>query len=173
MSSTAAPADARRDGAAGQVTAWWKGLATREQRLLAAAAGLVALALLWTVAVQPAWRTIRSAPVQQAALDRQWAQMQSLAAEVATLRAAPAVTPAQAQAALQSAAEQLGERARLVPGPDRATLTLTGLPPGQLGAWLVEVRRTARARPLEANLQRGPDGFSGTLVLGLGSGAAP
>jgi general secretion pathway protein M len=40
-----------------------------------------------------------------------------------------------------------------------------------LQAWLTEVRSAARARPVEAQLQRGPTGFSGSIVLSLGSPA--
>jgi general secretion pathway protein M len=149
---------------------WWRSLAPRERRLVTLAALLVGAALLWAVAVQPAWRTLRAAPAQLAQLEQQHARMQGWATETASLRATPAIAPPQALAALQAAAERLGERARVVPGPDRVTVSLTGVSPGVLGPWLEEVRRTARARPLEANLTRGPDGFSGTLVLGLGSG---
>ena len=38
-------------------------------------------------------------------------------------------------------------------------------------AWLTEVRAGARARPVEANLTRGAEGFNGTLVVALGSGS--
>ncbi len=91
--------------------------------------------------------------------------------------AGPAGTAARANAGLghrdRIAAGHAGHRPAAGagrPGPDRVTVSLTGVSPGVLGPWLEEVRRTARARPLEANLTRGPDGFSGTLVLGLGSG---
>ena len=41
-----------------------------------------------------------------------------------------------------------------------------------LRAWLLEARSGARARPLEAQLQRNPQGFSGSIGLVL-AGAAP
>jgi general secretion pathway protein M len=37
-----------------------------------------------------------------------------------------------------------------------------------LQGWLGEVRSAARARPVEAQLTRGPKGYAGTLVLTLG-----
>ena len=52
---------------------------------------------------------------------------------------------------------------------DRATLTLvTGVAPEALRAWLTEARSGARARPVEAQLQRGPLGYTGTISLTLG-----
>ena len=78
------------------------------------------------------------------------------------------MAPAQAAAALKSASERLGDRARLVLQGDRATLTLTGVASEALGAWLQEARSTARERPLEVQLLRNPQGFSGKVVVGLG-----
>ena len=52
---------------------------------------------------------------------------------------------------------------------DRATLTLTNASRRTSARdWLAEARSAARARPLEANLTRGPGGYSGTLVAQLG-----
>jgi general secretion pathway protein M len=39
--------------------------------------------------------------------------------------------------------------------------------------WLAEVRSSARARPLEANLARGPLGYSGSIVVALPGGTGP
>ena len=46
----------------------WVGLAPRERALVGGAAALVALALLWWVALAPALATLRSADVQHRAL---------------------------------------------------------------------------------------------------------
>jgi general secretion pathway protein M len=51
---------------------------------------------------------------------------------------------------------------------ERAVLTLNGVGPQALREWLQEARSAARARPLEANLSRGPAGFSGSIVLSTG-----
>lgn len=157
--------------AGGAARAWWRGLAARERRLLAVGGGVVLLALVWAVAVLPAWRTLQRAPAQIESLEAQLQGMRALAAEAQQLRATPAVSPEQATAVLKSAVERLGAKAKLSLQGDRAVLTLTGLEPGQLTSWLAEVRSGARVRPLEANLTRAGTGFSGTLVLGLG--AAP
>jgi general secretion pathway protein M len=65
----------------------WQALAPRERRAVAAAAAVLAAYALWAFAVQPAWRTVRTAPAQLAALDAEWQAMQRLATEARSLRA--------------------------------------------------------------------------------------
>ncbi|MDP1791809.1 MAG: type II secretion system protein GspM, partial [Methylibium sp.] len=89
------------------------------------------------------------------------------AAESQELRKLPTVKPAQAEAALRGATERLGTNARLTLQGDRATLTLSGVPGEALAAWLGEVRSAARARPDEAKLSHGPNGYSGSVLLTL------
>ena len=117
---------------------------------------------------QPAWRTLARAPAEIDTLDAQLQSMQRLAAEAQELRAAPPVTPDQATAALKAATARLGDKARLALQGERAVLTLNGVGTGALRDWLAEARAGARARPLEANLTRASQGYSGTLVVGLG-----
>lgn len=145
----------------------WAGMAQRERRLLTMALWVVGLAAVWLLAVQPAWRTLRETPAQLDALDLQLQDMQRLAAESRELRALPAVPPGQAEAALRGATERLGPTARLTLQGERATLNVTGVSGEALAAWLVEVRSAARARPDEASLSRGPNGYTGTVTLGL------
>ncbi|HEY0953463.1 MAG TPA: hypothetical protein VGE36_01805 [Roseateles sp.] len=64
--------------------------------------------------------------------------------------------------------EHLGPVARLNLAGSRATVTLNGIAPAALQAWLGEVRSAARARPVEAQLTRGPQGYAGSIVLALG-----
>jgi len=155
-------------GVRDQLVERWKTLAPRERRGLRIAFVLLAIFVVWLIAVQPAWRIVRAAPAQLDALDLQWQHMQRLAAETRELRVAPTVAPAQAAIALRTATEQLGDRARLALLGDRATLTLTGIPGDRLVAWLAEARTAARARPIDAQLTRGPQGYSGTIVVTLG-----
>jgi general secretion pathway protein M len=147
---------------------WWRALPGRERRLLLMAAGLVGLALLWWLALQPALRTLRSAPAEIEAAEAQLRAMQRLAAESTELRNTPPVNSEQAAAALRAATERLGERAKLSLQGDRAVLTLNGVATSQLRDWLGEARSGARARPVEASLLRSGEGFSGTLVLAIG-----
>lgn len=149
----------------------WAALAPRERLGVALGAALLALAALWLVAVQPAWRTLRSAPAEADALEAQWQQMQRLAAESRELRGTVPVSAAQSAEALRAATERLGAQGRLTVAGDRATLTLSGASGAQLAAWLAEVRSAARARVVEATLTRGPQGYNGSVVVALGGAA--
>ncbi len=151
-----------------QAATWWQARTSRERQAVIVVGSLVLLFAVWSVLAQPALRTVREAPAQLDLLDAQYQQMQRIAAESAGLRNAPRVSPAQAAAALKSATDRLGDRARLTLLGDRATLTLNGVSPEALRAWLNEARSGARARPTEAQLTRSPTGFSGTLGVALG-----
>lgn len=154
-----------------QALAQWSALGERERWALQVAATMLGLLLFWLIAIAPARRTIQAAPAQLEMLELQLQQMQGQALEARTLQAAPTVPPAQAQAALVGATERLGSAARLQVSGDRAVLSLNGVSPEALQGWLGEVRSAARARPVEAQLSRGPKGFSGSVVLALGAGA--
>jgi general secretion pathway protein M len=150
------------------VQAWWQSLAERERRLLAVGGAVLLLGVVWALLVQPAWRTLKSAPSELDRLEAQLQNMQQLAAETQQLRAAPPITPDQASAALNAATTRLGDKGKLLIQGTRATLTLTGVGSTALRDWLTEARAGARAKPIEANLTRATQGYSGTLVLAIG-----
>lgn len=153
-----------------QAASKWRLLAPRERRMVLAAGLLVSVALVWMVLVRPAWRTLQEVPKQIDVLDLQLQQMQGFAAEARLLREQPRVNAAQADEALRAATSRLGPQARLSIQSDRATLTLNDVPGAALASWFGEVRSAARARPLEAQLTHNPNGYSGTVVLGLARG---
>ena len=154
-----------------QLRRWWTALPVREQRLLGLAATLLGLFLLWSLAVSPAWHTLRTAPPLLAAGESQLRIMQSLASEAAALRAVAPVPLAQAQQALSAASERLGDHVKLSLQGERALLTVKGLSGDQLKGWLAEARAGARARVVEASLsQISPGLYDGSLTLALGSG---
>ena len=62
---------------------------------------------------RPAWRTLKQTPDQLKEVNAVLDDMRRQAEEVKVMRALPPVPPAQAQAALQSATDRLGEGARL------------------------------------------------------------
>jgi general secretion pathway protein M len=146
----------------------WRNLAPRERRGLLMAGLAIGLLLLWMIAVRPAWQVLRTAPAQLASLEAQAQEMQRLAAESRTLRDAAPVSPAAATAALRAASDRLGPAARLQLQGERATLSFDNLPAPRLAAWLAEARSGARARPTEANLTRGTQGYSGTITVVTG-----
>lgn len=148
----------------------WQALAPRERLGLQWAAAALALLALIGLGIQPAWRTLSQGPAQFARLEGQLQQMQQWAAEAQALRQLPAVPAAQAQQALQAATDFLGAGARLDVQGERARVSVSELSGEALSRWLAEVRSSARARPIEAQLQRGPRGYSGHIVLALGGG---
>lgn len=149
----------------------WQALPERERLGLTLAGIAVGIALAWMIGVAPALRTLRETPAQIDALDLQLQSMQRMAAEAKELRGTAPVPATLAADALKSATDRLGDRGRLTLMGDRATLTLTGVTSEALRGWLVEARSGARARPLEAQLTRGPQGYAGTIVVGIGGGA--
>jgi general secretion pathway protein M len=147
----------------------WAALAPREQALVGAAAALVALALLWWIALAPALATLRHAAEQQRTLDAQLAQVQRLQAQARAMQAQPRLNHEEALRQLELAIrQQLGASARYSIAGDRVTVTLANTPAPALAQWLTQVRANARAIPGEARLARNPaGGWDGSLVLAL------
>jgi len=161
-----------RPGAAPLAAAknWWSRLTLRDRGLVTLGAAVLALYLLWAVAVAPALATLRRAPAQLAALQMQEQQMQLLAQVAKALRGTQPVPPAQAAQALNAATARLGAQAKVSLQGERAVLTVQGVPAPQLMAWLAEVRAGARGRVSEATLtQSGPGAFSGSLTVVIGA----
>lgn len=147
----------------------WDTLASREKVLVGGAAAVVALALLWLVAVAPALATLRTAESQHRAADAQLQRMRGLQTQAQSLQAQPKQNPEEALRQLElSARQRLGTTARMVIAGDRVTLTLTGTAPDALAQWLTQARVNARVLPGEARLNRNSGGlWEGTLVLNL------
>jgi general secretion pathway protein M len=172
MNTTTAPVQGSRWAA---LTApWrqrWQSLGPRERRAVAGVAWAVGLALLWFVGIAPAWRSASTAAARLDQLDAQLQQMQRLATEATALRALPPVGGLQSQSALKAATDALGPAGRLLLGGERATVTFANATGTQVRDWLAEARSAARVRPVEANLTRGPQGYSGTIIVQMPGGA--
>ncbi|MGM9513592.1 type II secretion system protein GspM [Roseateles sp. DB2] len=151
----------------------WQALQPRERSALLLAGIALAALLLWLMALQPALRTLRETPPRLAQAEEQLQQMRRLAQESQALKDLPPVPPAQAEQALKASTERLGGSAQLQVSGDRATLQLRNISPEQLQNWLAEARSAARARTVEAQMQRSPSGYNGVIVLALDGGAAP
>jgi general secretion pathway protein M len=147
----------------------WEGLRPREQAMAAAAGAVVAVALVWMVALGPALSTLRSAEAQRRALDTQLQHMRTLQAQAQALQSQPKLSYDEALRLLeQSVAQRLGATARMVVVGERVNITLTGTAPDALAQWLTQARVNARALPSEARLNRNAGGlWEGTLVLTL------
>lgn len=135
----------------------WSALSARERSLVLLAIALVALALLWWLALAPALATLRSAPARHAALDQQLQHMLSLQAEAQQLQASARARPGDSLATLRTTlAHSLGPSARLTVLGEHATVTLQGACADALAHWLAQARSSAQAAALGARLTRSP-----------------
>ena len=157
--------------AAGPGAMFWKERAPRERQLIAAMVFAVTVLVVWLIAIQPALQTLRETPPKLDQLDLRLQQMQLAALESQALRSATPVPQAQATQALRTATERLGDKAKLVVQGDRATVSFTGVAIDGLRGWLGEARSGARARPVEAQLQKAGSGYTGSISVVL-SGSA-
>lgn len=147
----------------------WNGLAPREKRLVAAAGTLVAIALVWWIAIGPALATLRSAEEQHRSLDAQLQQMLRLQAQAQAMQSQPKQTHDEALRLLElSVRQHLGLSARYTIAGERVTINLTGTSSQALAQWLTQARVNAHALPGEARLTRtAAGGWDGTLVVTL------
>ncbi len=137
--------------------AWWPELELREQRLFMAGAALVALALIWWLALAPALRTLSSAPQEHAQLDAQLQQMTTLQTQAKALQSQPRATREDAMRGLEtSVRENLGPNAQLQPANagENVTISLRATPAESLAQWFTQARSNARAVPREVHLTR-------------------
>jgi len=132
----------------------WQQRNPREKKGLALVALLLTLALLWSLALDPAWRTWQLAPAKQAALDRQTQRMRELQAQAQRLQSAPANSTAQARQWLEASVRDLGTGARIQVQGDRATLSVESAPADSMARWLSQARERAQALPVQAQLQQ-------------------
>ena len=166
MSSLFPPSQAAAAGGS-PLARRWAEFSPRERVLVGVMAAALAVLVVWLLAVRPAWRTLAQAPALRAQADQQLLQMQALIAEAKQLRGLPGVPTAQAAEVLKGAAQRLGTRAKLQVQAERATLTLAQVSGEEIRQFLLEARTGARARPVELQLTRADDLYSGTVVLAL------
>lgn len=132
---------------------WLAKLAPRERRALGLAAAVVAMALLWWLALAPALATLRQAPAQHAKLDAELQHLQTLAAQAQALQSQPPLGRDDALRALEAATQRhLGADAKLNAVGDQATATFKAAEATALAQWLAEVRINARTVPTELRL---------------------
>ena len=146
----------------------WQQVSKREQRLLALALAVVALALLWWLGLAPALKLHKSAAQQHLALDAQLQQMQHLQDRALALRAQPLISASDARQALEASLKPLGDGARLVVQQERVSVTLKAVAPEALAQWLSTLRQSARSVPTEMHLTRNTaGGWDGNVLLAL------
>lgn len=152
----------------------WAAMGAREQRGLRLAAAVLVLALVWSVLLAPALRTLKNVDAQNTLLGKELERMQALQTRARALQAQPALAPKESLKALQTAATALGKSAVLQVAGEQATLTLKQVGASALAQWLTP-QAGAGLSPFEAHLQREGSSaeplWSGTLVFRLPAGA--
>lgn len=149
----------------------WQALPPRERQMARLAATVVGVALLWLIAIAPAWSTLSKSPAEIDRLDGELRQMRALAQQAQQLKQALPVPQEQSITALRTATERLGPNAELTLTGPQAQLRLRGVTGAALATWLTEARQTARARPQEVELQSGAQGYTGRLTVTLPGGS--
>jgi general secretion pathway protein M len=165
--------------------AWWPELDPREQRMILGGTALVALAVLWWVALAPALRVLSAAPAEHAQLDAQLQQMNRLKTQARALQTQPRASREDALRDLETSVRQnLGPNAQMqgAGAGEGVTIALHAAPADALAQWFAQARSNARAVPREAHMTRSTQNaaaapaaasepprvrWDGTLVMGL------
>ena len=147
---------------------WWGALVLRERRMLLAAAAALSAAVLWSVFLAPALKTLQVAPALFEKADAQLQSMQMLAAQAKVLQGRSPLGRAETLRALESSVQQrLGANAQLNVAGDRITVTFKEIAPDVLAQWLSQARLTARAVVVQASLGRSAEAWGGSVVFNL------
>lgn len=130
--------------------------------MVAAAASVVGVALVWLIAIAPAWQVHASYASSSQALERQIQQMQAMRqyalqmqAELASSTAGSSHSPTAMASAIQTSAERLlGTTSPTPLAGDRVTVRFQNVPAPQLLQWLQQVRESTRAQAAQVQLSR-------------------
>ncbi|UCH49320.1 MAG: type II secretion system protein M [Betaproteobacteria bacterium] len=142
---------------------WWTGLARRERIMTITATAVVFLGLLYSLAVEPAWKTRARLAAELPRLQAELVQIEALSAEAKRLDARIGV--GQTAEALRDAAEQSIRRANLAAnvgsdGENTVTVKATGVSASAWLRWLESFTRETRSAVAAASMQRnGPAGL--------------
>lgn len=139
---------------------WWVGLDRRERAMTAAAAAFAAIALLFLVAIEPAWKARQRLAAELPKLRVQAGEVQMLAQEAGQLkqRGVAVESADAARAALEQSLARAGLPATRVAVLDerRIAVTSSGVAVSQWLAWAEEAARDSRLRIATARMSRGP-----------------
>jgi len=138
---------------------WWLGLAHRERVMTAAAAAFVLLALLFLIAIEPAWKARVRLATELPNLRAQAAEVDALALEAKGLKsrvvAAESVGAARAAIEKSLAQASLGDVRIAVLDDRRLSVNAGGVSVSQWLAWAEEAARESRLRIAAARVSRG------------------
>jgi general secretion pathway protein M len=141
-----------------RLRAWWLGLARRERVMTAAAGSFVLLALLYLIAIEPAWKARERLGAELPRLRAQAAEVNSLAQEARQLtsRGAAVESAATAKTALEQslARANLGGARVAMLDERRVAVSAKTVPVTQWLAWAEEAARESRLRIAAVRISR-------------------
>ena len=141
-----------------RLRAWWIGLGRRERTMTAAAASLALLALVYLVALEPAWKARGRLGAELPRLRAQVAEIDALAQEAKRLTSRGVAV--ESAAAAKAAFDQTLTRANLggvqvtVLDDRRLTVTAKNVPVAQWLSWTEEAARELRLRVSAVRISR-------------------
>jgi len=138
--------------------AWWLGLARRERALTVVAGSFVLLALLYLIAIEPAWKARERLGAELPRLRAQAAEVHSLAQEAKglTSRGVAVESAVTAKPALEQslARANLGGARVAVLDERRVAVSAGAVPVTQWLAWAEEAARESRLRIAAVRISR-------------------
>jgi general secretion pathway protein M len=150
----------------------WQQLQTRERRLVAFGAVIVAALLIYLVAFEPAWKGRQRLAAELPKLRAQLAQMESMAAEARRLAgtAATVDSPQQLRAQLEQSIAAAGLQnnvAQLTQSGELIDLRFKAVPFGAWLGWFDAALRETRLRAVDVAVTReaAPGAVSARLTL--------
>lgn len=144
-----------------RMRAIWRGMAARERRLVGVAAGVVLLALAWTVAVEPAWQGRLKLATELPRTRAQLAQLEAMAEEAAQIAAVPrtAESARVQRAGLEASVRAAGltsHLAQMTVSGDLFDLRFKGVAFDAWLVWLEGALREIRLRVTDVEVSREP-----------------
>ncbi len=146
------------------LTRFWQQRQPRERVLIGMALAAIALLLLWTSTLQPAWRLWQQPPAQLAQHDL--ALMRALQAQAQAMQQQPGISTNQSRQAIGQSVQALG--GRLISQGSAVVVALPATPALALFGWVETLGPQMGARITQASLQEiEPGRWSGQLTLEL------
>lgn len=161
---------ARTGGMKQSLSTFWSERNKREQNMLAVAAVVVVLGLLYVLFIDPALSGRADLEKKLPQLRQQAAEVQALSREASSQggKTTSAPPPAMTREGIETSLSRKGLKAQGVTvSGELAKLQLNGVPFSATAEWLAEVQKTARMSVLEAVIeaQQQPDIVNANLTL--------
>jgi general secretion pathway protein M len=136
-----------------QALARWQALSPREQRGVSVLGALLGVLFFGSIAIAPAFNTLRDSDNRRAQIGQQQAHMLALQTQAQSLQTR---TPLSRDEALRNLQDiTTSPQIQLNVQGERVLVQLKAVPAPTLANWLAQARNQAKALPVEAHLTRG------------------